>query len=286
MGSITNLYIQNRGNMNKKTLYISDLDKTLLNSSGKLSDFTSKTINSLIQKGVMFTYATARSIVTAGKICESLNLNVPVIVHNGIFITDATTKKIIKGNYLKKSDSEYILKTLLENDVYPFAHTIINGKERISYCTDNLTRGMKTFLDERRNDDRLNLVKSENLSDGDVFHFTCIDENEKLLKLNEIFKENYHSIYYKDVYSDNMWLEILPKGVTKGTAIEELKKMLGADKVVCFGDGVNDVEMFEKCDECYAVKNGDDILKKMAHGIIGSNDDDGVAKFLEQNALL
>jgi Cof subfamily protein (haloacid dehalogenase superfamily) len=272
--------------MNKKTLYISDLDRTLLNSEGKLSKFTYKTINNLIQNGIMFTYATARSIVTADKICEKLNLNIPVIVHNGIFITDSNTKKIIEGNYLKKSDSKRILKTLIENDVYPFAHTIINGKERISYCTDNLTSGMKTFLEERKNDDRLNLVKRENLTDGDVFHFTCIAENEKLLKLNEIFKDDFHSIYYKDVYSENMWLEILPKGVTKGTAIEQLKNMLNAEKVVCFGDGVNDVEMFEKCDKCYAVENGDDIVRKMAHGIIDSNDNDGVAKFLMKNTLI
>lgn len=270
--------------MNKKILYISDLDRTLLNSEGKLSDFTYKTINNLIQKGLMFTYATARSIVTAGAICEKLNLNIPVIVHNGIFITESKTTRIIKGNYLKKSDSEYILKRLVENGVYPFVHTIIDGKERISYSADYLTDGMKTFLDERKNDDRLNLVKLENLTDGDVFHFTCIDENQKLLKLSKMFKNDYHSIYYKDVYSGNMWLEILPKGITKGTAIEELKNMLDADKVVCFGDGVNDIEMFEKCDECYAVKNGDDIIKKKSNGIIGSNDNDGVAKFLEQNA--
>ena len=54
----------------KKTLYITDLDGTLLNSKGELSHFSASTINALIKKGMIFSYATARSIVSAEKIVK------------------------------------------------------------------------------------------------------------------------------------------------------------------------------------------------------------------------
>lgn len=55
-----------------KTLYISDLDGTLLNSQGKISDYSIKTINNLINEGMIFTYATARSLVSASPVTRGL----------------------------------------------------------------------------------------------------------------------------------------------------------------------------------------------------------------------
>lgn len=46
---------------NNKILYVSDLDGTLLNSNQTISDFTAQVINNLVEKGMIFTYATARS---------------------------------------------------------------------------------------------------------------------------------------------------------------------------------------------------------------------------------
>lgn len=69
-----------------KTLYISDLDGTLLNKSAKVSDFTENAVNNLIEKGMQFSYATARSLSSASVITAKLNINMPVIVYNGAFI--------------------------------------------------------------------------------------------------------------------------------------------------------------------------------------------------------
>ena len=52
--------------------------------------------------------------------------------------------------------------------------------------------------------------------------------------------------------------------------------------MITFGDGKNDVDMFEIADECYAVSNAHEALKEKATGIIGSNNEDGVAKWLEE----
>ena len=79
------------------------------------------------------------------------------------------------------------------------------------------------------------------------------------------------------MYTKEQWLEIMPKNATKANAVLKLKQMLGCERVVCFGDGVNDISMFEIADECYAVENADKRLKDTASAVIGSNDTDGVA---------
>ena len=75
----------------------------------------------------------------------------------------------------------------------------------------------------------------------------------------------------------------MPPQVSKSNAIKKLKGMLDCDKLIVFGDGKNDIDMFQMADESYAVANAHEDLKKHATGIIGSNDEDGVAKWLEKH---
>jgi hydroxymethylpyrimidine pyrophosphatase-like HAD family hydrolase len=58
------------------------------------------------------------------------------------------------------------------------------------------------------------------------------------------------------------------------------------DKMICFGDNLNDEPLFRIADEKYAVKNAYEKLKNLATGIIDSNNDDGVAKFLQKRGFL
>ena len=74
-----------------RTLYVSDLDGTLLNSQQMLSHFTIATINALVEDGMFFSYATARSFVTAAQVTAGLNAHLPVIVYNGAFVLDSAT---------------------------------------------------------------------------------------------------------------------------------------------------------------------------------------------------
>jgi Predicted hydrolases of the HAD superfamily len=62
--------------------------------------------------------------------------------------------------------------------------------------------------------------------------------------------------------------------------------MFGCSKIISFGDSINDIPMFEISDECYAVENAVDEIKAVATGIIDSNEDDGVAKWLLENVIL
>lgn len=72
-----------------KTLYVSDLDGTLLSSRQEISDYTAAVVNHLVKRGMLFSYATARSRYTAFPVTKKLTVEIPVIVHNGTFILDS-----------------------------------------------------------------------------------------------------------------------------------------------------------------------------------------------------
>ena len=75
----------------------------------------------------------------------------------------------------------------------------------------------------------------------------------------------------------------MPLGASKSNAIRQLKSMLNCEKLIVFGDGRNDIDMFQIADESYAVENAHEDLKQYATDIIQCNDEDGVAKWLEEN---
>jgi hydroxymethylpyrimidine pyrophosphatase-like HAD family hydrolase len=91
---------------------------------------------------------------------------------------------------------------------------------------------------------------------------------------------------YKDIYSDDLWyLEVFGETASKYNAVQYLRKQNGFDKVVGFGDNLNDLPLFAACDKCYAVANAKPDVKAKATAVIGSNDEDGVARWLEGNVL-
>ena len=78
-----------------KTLYVSDLDGTLLRKDETLSSFTIRTINALVEQGMLFSFATARSLVTASRVTKGLSTQIPVILYNGAFIRRPNTNTLL-----------------------------------------------------------------------------------------------------------------------------------------------------------------------------------------------
>ncbi|MGN0514898.1 MAG: HAD family hydrolase [Lachnospiraceae bacterium] len=268
--------------MKDNTLYVSDLDGTLLRSDQTISEYTNQVINDMTDKGMLFSYATARSVVTAKKVTNGFVAKIPLIVYNGAFIIDNHTGKILAANYFNE-DIYALLQDLFECKVYPIVYAYINGVEKFSYIEKKSSKGMLEFI-ATRNDSRKRPVEDEvALSEGNCFYITCIESPEKLFPLYEKYKERYHCVYQRDIYSGEQWLEIMPKETSKASAILKLKKMLNCNRVIAFGDGVNDMELFHIADECYAVENAVPELKQIATGVIGGNNEDGVAKWLKQH---
>ncbi|MCC8073099.1 MAG: HAD family hydrolase, partial [Clostridiales bacterium] len=112
-----------------KTLYVSDLDGTLLNSSQRTSDFTNKTINTLVKKGMIFSYATARSYHTSKIVTEGLCEELPIIMYNGAFILNGKTGEFLTSNFFDKSFYS-LFEDLISSGVFPIVYSSIDKKEK------------------------------------------------------------------------------------------------------------------------------------------------------------
>lgn len=269
--------------MQNKTLYVSDLDGTLLRSDQTLSTYTVDILSQLISKGMIFSYATARSYATSSIVTAGLDAKFPVIVYNGTFILENGTRKKLTSHSFSIETAREIVEILTDEGVQPIVYSHIDGAEKYFYCPALINDATEAFLKTRRGDGRDNEVEStDKLCVGEVFHFSCVGSAENLFPAYERLKDRFSCVYYKEIYSGEQWLEVHPAGVSKANAVLELKKLMGCDRVVCFGDGKNDISMFEIADECYAVANAESELKKIATEIIDGNNADGVARWLEQ----
>lgn len=272
-----------------RTLYVTDLDGTLLNTKDRINPESLRIINELVSRGMLFTYATARSLESACVVAEGLTLTSPVIVYNGAFIMRPDTKEIISSLYFTEEEAGFVRRILEQSQISPLVYSFVQGRERVSWNTARENEGIKRYLSKRKGDRRLRpLEDGERLYDGNVFYYTCIGEKEELMPLYEIFSgdERFRCTLQQELYRPEYWCEIMPRKATKAEAIRTLKNLWNCDRIVSFGDAINDIPMFRISDECYAVENAVPELKRAATGIVDSNDKDGVAKWLAQNAVL
>lgn len=270
------------------TLYVTDLDGTLLNRQAELSPFTLQTVNRLLAEGVLFSYATARSLISAQQVTRGLSGSFPVVVNNGAFIRNCSTGEILAGQFFSPEECRYAREIFLQCGVYPLVYSLVGGTERVSHLSRTVSCEMQRYLDSRRGDPRMRAVDSiQALYEGNPFYFNCIGPWEQLIPVYEIFRreKQFHCIFDVDLYSGDDWCEIMPAGTTKANGILRLKQMLGCDRVVCFGDALNDLSMFKIAEECYAVENAKAEVKAAADAVIGSNEQDGVADWLQKHAV-
>lgn len=267
-----------------KTLYVSDLDGTLLNDNSIISPESGQILRELTDKGLQFTFATARSYSTSKNIIRELTSDIPAIIYNGCAIVSSSTGELIYSVSFSGKEKEHIVSKLLKNHISPLVYSYIDGIEKVSYDKDSVTDGMQLYLDSRSGDSRINPTGKENIFLGDVFYFTIIDEKDKLTPVYMDLQESgmFNITFQCDKFFNNWWLEIMPKSASKANAILKLKDILGCNKIVSFGDAVNDIPMFKISDSCYAVEDSVDELKLMATEVIGSNNDDAVVRKIRQ----
>lgn len=270
-----------------KTLYVSDLDGTLITSRECISPYSIGVLNRLISKGMNFTYATARSVKTALSATTGLNDNYPIIVYNGALIVNPSTREILHSVTFDGELKQYVLSVLISLGVYPFTYYMYDGMERIGYLSGKESYAMDRYLSRRQNDDRLSPVyKEEELAVGDLFYFNCMGEASLMYRAYEIFSRDSRltCLIHRETYQTDYWLEIMCKNATKAEGVKRLKELYSYDKVICFGDSINDIPMFAVSDEKYAVMNADEELKSVSTSVIGYCEEDGVAKWLEKNS--
>lgn len=158
--------------MDGSILYVSDLDGTLLNTRDRISPYSLNVINTLIEKGMKFTYATARSLVSASRVAEGLTLHIPVIVYNGAFIMEADTGKILYSAKMAEKESRFLEEYFNRAGLSPLVYTFREGQEKVRWYPSRENYGIKRYLSMRKDDsDGACGGQGEPLSGGNVLFY-------------------------------------------------------------------------------------------------------------------
>lgn len=270
-----------------RTLYVTDLDGTLLLPDGSLGRRTLAVVNAFIASGGLITYATGRSFHSANRTMTDLNLHLPVITYAGAMLVDPVSGVAEAAVMIPAPVIETLLGALAENGLQPVLFLIQEGRDRVCWIEGDLSAGIEFFLGKRLGDPRhMPLRNWEEIDSNSVFYISVIAGADELAELNKSLKKEVHDachiVFVEDIYTPGFhWLEFTSAVGTKAHAAEKVRTLAGADSLVCFGDSFNDLPLFAIADQSYAVANSVDEVKLRATAVIGSNTDEGVATWLE-----
>ncbi|WP_443701718.1 Cof-type HAD-IIB family hydrolase [Prevotella sp.] len=273
-----------------KTLYVSDMDGTLLNSSSVLSETTTAKLNKLIGEGALFTVATARTPATVVELMKNVDSNLPYIVMAGCATWDNRKKGYESARIISNSSIERLIGIFEKNGNNPFIY-YKNGNQIVVNHVKELTAEEKEFI-EPRIKTPLKILKTcssltvDTTLEGAMLIFS-MGKFEALRNIaDEIDKEGIDCTYncYHDIFKkDEGFIDIYVNGTTKAAAIKELTRKIGAERIVVFGDNLNDIPMMKVADWSVAVSNAFDEVKKYANEITESNDEDAVVRWIERD---
>jgi len=240
----------------------SDLDGTLLNNNGELSDYTKKIIG---ECNIPLTLVSARSPQKMESILNDLGVGGIHIAFNGAMVFKKENNKFIILNK-EILDREFSRKLVLDiRSKFP--------KIGISlYDTDNWNVDLVNKVIEREK----KVVK---------VNYSLVDFNQYF---NEILKEIYKVSFIEDEItiqkSLSGYLEITHTNAKKSLGIEYVMnlKNIDRDSTVAFGDGENDISMLKSAGYSIVMGNATDKVKEHADFITKSNNEDGVAYVIEK----
>ncbi len=280
-----------------------DLDGTMLNSYGMVTENTKQVIKNTINKGTEVIIASGRPIDSIKTIAKEIGSENYFIAGNGALIYDIKKDKIIYEKFMNKQKVLEIIKICEENSI---AYNIYTEKTIIA---KGLKYNVLYYYKE-------NLKKEENKKTNitiveDVYEYIKNLENEKFLKITvcDETKSVFNSIIRKlrtvedidvldvlhmsrkmikqgteDVPIEYYYTEISLKDVDKWNAIEYLanKMNISKDEIIAIGDNINDKEMIENAKVGIAMGQSTPVITEIADFVTSNNNEDGVAKALEK----
>lgn len=280
-----------------------DLDGTMLNSYGIVTENTKKAIKETIQKGIDVIIASGRPIDSIKSIANEIGSKNYFIAGNGALIYDIQEEKILYENYLSKEKVLEIIKMCEENSI---AYNVYTDKTILSTALKyNVLYYYKENL--KKPEDKqthINIVENmysyiKNMNEEKFLKITICDENKsifqsiikKLDKIEEIEVLDVSHMSRKmiqqgteEIPIEYYYTEISSKNVDKWYAIEYLISKLGIKKeeVVAIGDNINDKKMIEEVGFGVAMGQSTPLLKEIANYITKSNEEDGVVVALDK----
>lgn len=257
-------------------LLVSDMDGTLLNSNGKLSEENKNAIEYFVENGGQFTLATGRMLPSVKRHINKMKVTLPVIMYNGTKVYDFNKEKVVWEKLLEENRKD-IIKIVNK----------INSKVGIEIYSEEIVYIFQSCNKTER---------FKGLGYDVVYEVDNSIYNKDWTKVLIVGNKEELDIvekYLKNIYEDNdivrsssIYLEIIPKGVTKGQALQEIIKLNNMEdfNVITVGDNMNDIELIEVANYGFCVENGSEILKKRAKYIAPSNDENPIefiVKWLE-----
>lgn len=250
-------------------LLISDMDGTLLNSEGEMSLENIKAINNFVKEGGIFTIATGRMRESVRKYLSFLPIKVPIILYNGSQIYDYNNEETIFQSFLSQNTKDMMKK-------------VKEGNE---------TLGIEIYIDENvyiynpcKHTSRFSKSKGYNvfyLVDEDIWSknwtkVLILGEKDELDFLQNNFQSSYGVANL--VRSSSIYLEVLPKEISKGFALSKLISLLNIKEyiVTAVGDNMNDLEMLELAHHGFCVSNSPEELKNKIKNKSVSNDEHAI----------
>ena len=274
------------------SLYVSDLDGTLLGRQASLSDITRVGLTRLLDEGLCFTVASARHVSSISRILEGLKLRLPVISSNGAYISEMVSGQHELVHAMDPAMGQAIFALMRGQGFMPFFSTHGRLGDQLFYQTVE-NEGQQRFVDERLRNADPRLRHTQRLQDelaDPVVTFVVVEREAPLqalqAEIEALCGDSVETHLADDLYMPGWpWLTVHDRRATKDQAIQTLAERYGlsAREVVVFGDHVNDVKMLRAAHRGIAVENAIAAVKQEAHQVIGPHHEDSVVRFIDQD---
>lgn len=279
-----------------------DLDGTLLNSYGIVTEYTKQTIKKCIQKGIEIVLASGRPNDSIEAIAKEIGATNYFISGNGALIYDMQKQENIYEKYMTKEKVLEIIKICEENSI---SYNVYTNKTILATSLKHnvLYYHKENLKKEENKKTNINIVENmyeyvKQLNEEKFLKITVCDENNsifnaiirKLRKVDGIEVLDVSHMSRKiirqgteEVPIEYYYTEISLAEVDKWNAIKFLQEKLGIEKeeIIAIGDNMNDKKMIEQAGLGIAMKGSNPIVSEVANYVTEGNNEDGVAKALE-----
>jgi Cof subfamily protein (haloacid dehalogenase superfamily) len=271
-------------------LVVFDLDGTLLNRKSVISDYTSETLQLLSERDIAYTVATGRTLHGARTILDGHHFRLPQAYKNGVMIWHPQTRRFSRSATLTPGELDNLVRACFTHGVTPFVFTLDENDESVVYHPPLLTDVERELIFSTGIAEPVNVRALDELSvNAKITHVNSIGDSQSIESVLRSVDDEPHLVAYSGIALEGeqwRWLDVHHSDASKGGAIQMMKRMLGLERVICFGDSDNDLSMFEAADESYAPENANDRIKSAATAIIGHHDEEGIAHFLRERFVL
>lgn len=260
--------------MDRKRLFVTDLDGTLLDSQKKISSEDEQSIRQFMAAGGIFTVATGRTEETCNLATDVLPINAPIILYNGAAIVDLATNEVLYQKTLSAKDFQPLLQEVMTRfpdvciEVFVFGSLLLVNPQAV----------MDPYiLRENRHYEQVALADAPK----EWLKIMFSAPNERLKEV-QAFIESKSLSSCSMFFSADYYFEILPGGCSKGECVRVLADILGIDRAdtAAIGDHLNDVEMLSWCGHGYTPANAHPTVKSVAHVLRATNDHSAVTEAL------